>query len=860
MSALIISALVLFGAVSQTIAGVSAATSMTKKEKLGSPLLDETFDTNSWNPAEMAVWGIFMSNFVTPYIDDYKSAFGTNQDEGSKGRGRELMMFGSDSAQTTTVENLIEYAADIQSSSNREVYVRYYKFNVNMTPEEYETFNPNVEVGDWRLATLKDFAIFNDNGINDSLSLDTDSEKINGHVAHTDGWKPKYLGQFAIRKPGTADDADGYDIIFDQTNGYDMNAYAATLVYAMKSPYGSAWFEKYKTYDEEPSKAKAIPLKMDVFGNLCAVENSRNYVVYPACVNQYLTETPSYNLLTSPFVSNQYLSGSDTDIALDLKDAGWGNAVGDTKEHKNELMLLHNSAVQREISEADTWIHAEGTDNIFQWERELYDKYAVRTTHVQTAIETIYSNINNKINGVTVPYKIIYGDTGNIDTYMKWFSGFNGGSMKHLLDYINMRPVYMNPDVRTLAEIDIYGKDVKKLFGSPMVIPAGVGQATSKDKGKNTNEGKNYVKRTFLLFAGYKLNTRRTTTQDGDHEYPNVRLMITGESNRNMLTKVLIHSGDNTSLLFSDYMNARFSSDLKSGSSAEHSLTAYKFKEYSSTQYKDYVDSIPDANDADGQDGWYDPGIIIAVYPKSTSFQNVNAYLSTTISSDDTDLMLWCKSMYYTYLKWYGVITNSYNNKLNSAVFTSDSEIFKKNIGDLVAESTMTEEEKKKEVLNNTFLMLDPEKGRELRKQIYTNNFNDWVFDHYNKMVYGTAGYAATSDSTGGVGAGRASQGFLGVDNYYSNFLTAWFMNIYDDIAIIILGIGIIVILLAWLITKKRAAWMFTSVIMLINIVILTPLLGDVAPYVCDKIIEGTFDKQLEYWALCENVEAMANR
>ena len=43
---------------------------------LGSPLLDTTsFDPKTWNKWEMVAFGVFLSNFAYPLVDDYKSAF-----------------------------------------------------------------------------------------------------------------------------------------------------------------------------------------------------------------------------------------------------------------------------------------------------------------------------------------------------------------------------------------------------------------------------------------------------------------------------------------------------------------------------------------------------------------------------------------------------------------------------------------------------------------------------------------------------------------------------------------------------------------------------------------------------------------
>ena len=88
------------------IGSVYAANQLTGAEKLGSPLLDDTFTTDDWNPKELAVFGIFLSNMVVPLVDNYATAFGSGGG-GSEGRGRQILLFSTDSAAEDMLNDMV---------------------------------------------------------------------------------------------------------------------------------------------------------------------------------------------------------------------------------------------------------------------------------------------------------------------------------------------------------------------------------------------------------------------------------------------------------------------------------------------------------------------------------------------------------------------------------------------------------------------------------------------------------------------------------------------------------------------------------------------------------------------------------
>ena len=102
---------------------------------LGSPILNPNFSADDWNKWEMITWGIFLSNFTTPFVDDYNSAFNQDAGYGSKGSGAKALQFGSgqDVANNDTIQDLLDYAINQQSQGAiKQIYVSYSKmYNYN---------------------------------------------------------------------------------------------------------------------------------------------------------------------------------------------------------------------------------------------------------------------------------------------------------------------------------------------------------------------------------------------------------------------------------------------------------------------------------------------------------------------------------------------------------------------------------------------------------------------------------------------------------------------------------------------------------------------------------------------------------
>lgn len=789
------------------IGSVYAANQLTGAEKLGSPLLDANFTTDEWNPKELAVFGIFLSNMSVPLIDNYATAFGSGGG-GSEGRGRQILLFSTDSQAEDMLKDMVAYAAEVQNSNNLvPIYCRKLKIESGkVTPEE------------WQEANLFQFLTVESGtsggGITSVDGTYTDSTDVSGCLYS--------LGQYGVKRGGSGDE---YEIVFDFTDGYDIQTLAVGFHQAMKnSAYGTAFKKAYMSYTDGGSsadKAKAAKLYMDPFGNIVARIDQKNIVVYPACVNQYVAldseNQGTYNLVNSMYLAGKYTNASSDALSKKVKAEGTSFTDNNIDAVGSGNLTAYHSSKQIEGLKNLASIVTEEADRktYFPVHNKIYTKYhefASEQDKNKYIADMFESNL--ALGEIKVPLKFDVCAGQDEDTYSNTLFHWDGGELESLIGIAYSIGYGTDPDKKMLTEIDFLGKKKYSIFEEPVGILASKGVIDPDED--ETSEDRNA--RGFLKFLAKSCNG----AGDGNDKY--------GIANK-----------------------------LRGSNEAAHKVLEAAVGSPLSQAAEDYIDSEygdgMTSSDVDmGLSMDDDP--YFCAYTKSAQLSAVASYLGYNADVDG-EISQMCSNMYFTYLKWYGVIKNDYGNKLNPSIFKENSDIFKKDIKDFMNGAGLTEEEKKKEVLNKTYLMLDPEKGRELRKQIAQNSFNDTMFDWYSKIVYGSGQYKATSNKEGSVAATQASEGFLGVDNYYSNPFTSWFVKIYDDIAIILIGIGLIVIIIIWLLMKKKALWILTSISLLISVVLLTPSIGDIVPYVTDKVIMKSFSSQLGYWALCENVEQM---
>ena len=111
---------------------------------------------------------------------------------------------------------------------------------------------------------------------------------------------------------------------------------------------------------------------------------------------------------------------------------------------------------------------------------------------------------------------------------------------------------------------------------------------------------------------------------------------------------------------------------------------------------------------------------------------------------DGQDFAQWSAFIYMTYLDWYGITLKKelgkdpiMSSEFNPRLFDDSSDIV--NVDIMSIADVKTEEDKKKDVLNYTYLMLHPTEGREYRTDLMMSGMTDWIYRNYNNIVYGNA-------------------------------------------------------------------------------------------------------------------------
>ena len=301
---------------------------------LGSPVLNNNFVIEDWNKWEFVCWGVYLSNFCVPLLDDYNSAFKTGAG-GTNGRGYEALCFGSgsDSANNEVIQALCDEAIVNQLTSTKEIYVTY---------GNYYAHDEDAEM---RVATFRDLffqvpesSLTDDDTTNITYGavdwigekLDLAITKISGPVGaytevenYTDMSIPSYanIPTFYIKK------ADGTPVkVFDYRNAWDLQVIGAILN-AIPSNFTKEFEDAFKDMWDANNK-----IELDSFANITV----NGKMIIPSSCNQYITKTESINLLNS-FIFNSYVTTTtDEDLILGLRQL---------KSNSAEYKGLWNTAV-----------------------------------------------------------------------------------------------------------------------------------------------------------------------------------------------------------------------------------------------------------------------------------------------------------------------------------------------------------------------------------------------------------------------------------------------------------------------------------------------------------------------------------
>lgn len=789
---------------------------------LGSPVLNNNFTVDSWNKWEMICWGVFLSNFCVPLVDDYESCFMTGKG-GSNGTGYKALCFGTgnDKTNNDTIESLTTYAAVQQNVTKKQVYVSYSEISGGLYKDSTE-FDPNAvqtSSGDLlRPATFKDF--FFDTKKDSSKSVGNTWANAGKKNFSTIVTETSYNGYTNIGSIGSAliptfwikNGSNKFVKVYDYRDSWDVQMTEAML--NAVRPLST------RTQDDNQF-AKAFNsfwsadtlVYMDSFGNL-TVDGK---MLIPAAVNKHITRDETINLMNS-WVLNGYSSTYDNrQLTLGLKqdvqsllgkwDNVWNRRGGypafgqsniggvgllyyDTDTIMINKMLKGNIDIKYGDVLAtlyDTDITSTKTD--YNLKFEISDRFAEDTS----------IGIFTFLNDPDIPDNTRFAASmlSNINT--------NGTAGKEILDYI----------------VDMYGNKIDLYNKNGVVSAVQVNTAKLSDKDK-TAAARMYYQFLYEVWSGQKTNSSLT---------------------QNALKSVLSSYGWSEFWYKIHEVNAGLIPNGDGDWWAAFVKAYPEFKKIKGVSQSDWID----ANDNDSVSK--NATRIVKIYPVSNEMKAVAQVFAVV---DGYEFAQYSTMIYMTYLDWYGISTNTSltgaqtkSSGFNPDIFDGTSDVEKAAIDQII--ETTSEDEMEREVIHLGFLMLHPEQGRSYRQQLVQTTFQDIIYEWYNRAVYGGAGDYKGSTS-------KSNSGFLNINPYSENFLTAPILEKYVDIAVYLIMGLLIVIIIVGLLKSMKLSWYFISILVMINTVLIVPSLGDIVPYVTSNCIQNMFSNKMTFWSISQGV------
>lgn len=875
---------------------------------LGSPVLNSAAVTDDWNPDESLVWGIYLSNFCIPFVDNYESAFNLSSESGSQGRGTKSLSFGSgsDIQNSSTIQDLTSFAIDMQSVSTKRISVSYNEFQVNPSSgeREYTVVNGFDQDGtETRGATLADLflRLYEKQATKDDAGLypNTIDQAIEGWICATGelynyAWDDGTTDGLNIKDARSGkiptfavDSDDGPEIVLDYRESYDYEMLIGALCSAFSSDYADIAAEMFQSIDVMNS----IPLYTDSYGNITGQYNGKFIVIIPASANQYITEERSINLLNSLIFNASTNSGNTETIKMyggvsvdDRNTGGLAFTNGATKLKNAGMVLFFDSdswkfdpdnlkytvidgATIAQITGGNDKVYefntpgalkalfdAEITENgatlplkiePLNMSLDLFDKLPKSTTDDEDN-EVEYTADNVEKSDTTVPYFLV------LDT-------ITGTS--YLSNFVNN-----TANTPMLHELKVTSSSEPiKLFEETFVMPTNCKVAINSNGSKNQNA-------VFRNVTGYMYDLYTATETDDNREAKsqvNTVLNLGQGYHPKLLMKNLVFSDpDSAKYLssFSESFMSNFSADKsiykfpsgfdysqitrgRWGNSGGSGADMLALADSSSTfdKYRQFTWEENFISWDDETDRKYCENIFarnVKIFKTSSQLEQVANILGIV---DGTDFAAYADDIYLTYLDWYGLknnaLTGEWSSDLNYNIVNGELAI--QDIGSVT--SMKSEDDLEREVLNYTYYMLSPEDGKDYRSQIMISNMASWIWEQYQKVVYGGSDtYYYSTVST------RSNTGFLTVQNYSENFMTGWLMKSYPVYAIFIIAIGVILVIVMGLLKSRKISWFLLGVIAVILVTIILPSSGEIVPAVSNRVVQNIFNNNMTYWSISE--------
>lgn len=818
---LLITIVLLLNAVVSNVYSADYSSSLGTNKALGSPLLNSNFSYDDWDSWEVLAFGVFISNFVTPVMDDYESAFSTSSTQGTKGKGLQALVFGSgsDSTLEQSLKSLLQYSIAAQKNGSREIKVVYTDYVDGQASQQSEI----------RSATVSDLFISLDNtGLFSIASVDSILNGKSSVITSTTTTTENNVGITKIQNASlgklvVSGSQGQQETVFNCADSWDIQMLGAVLSSLAKGSYRS----ETSTILSDMIKSNT-PLVLDIFGNICANYNGRLVVLFPASANQYLTSTPSYNLLNSViFNETTYASGSSNDML------------------NNSLKVSSSTSGSRSYNNGLTSVKADGTIQDLDILVYFDTLSELGSTDGQALSSLISSNLTTDGSKVGLRIQVIGQE--NTDGWVSWNDGVTYKLAQNLakasdliftLSPTNSNAKILSTLITDNGDIDLFGSHVyaevtqgninfDKLLNSALKYVDGSSQGVSSGIDLDTNIAyKNkIISLTSLQQVMNLLLYDKAETGSGiDTISPMAKNYLTEDSSLHGIAQ-------NTLKGITTY------TDLISKSKI---LTSNPFI-LVPLNVVGASGSLSTTQGTPERSGRY-----VKLFVRNNAMVNAMNVLSV---KEGTEFSVWTRYLYITYLDWFGLLRGTSHN-FNEHLFDGTSDILNVNAEELFSGLFLTEEEKKAEIQNNTYLLLSQdEQGRKYRLGIGFSFLNDLIVQQYEKVVYADSITSSSSSVTTSI-----SNGFLKIDGFTDNPFTSWFVSNYNRYAIyMVAGLSLILVLIT-IINRKKITWLLINLVVGVNIILFIPMVSEIPPYLINNTVQKMFSADMTYWAMSESI------
>ena len=789
---------------------------------LGSPILNNKATTDDWNKWEIICWGVFLSNFCQPLIDTYESAFSTGSSSGSKGEGFTALCFGSgsDTTNNDTIQSFCTYALQTEMSTTpKTIYVGYthVKYdNGSITIENKPDPNSASDTSKLlREATLDDFffkyessVTYDSSDVNNcktSVIYNNNGDSGDGSYSARAYIEEGSIPTFFVK---SATNQGKYVVLYDYMNSWDIQSFAS-----MCNAIRPSAKQDYKTMFSDALKdlyGTSAKVGLDCFGNIVL---SDYRMVVPAAVNQNITTEKSINILNSWMV-NSYINPCNADSAvqglhqshmdkkIDITDINYAGlpAFGDSNTSMNGSGFFYYDMDAAALY-TETTKSGSGSTSYVDYLKTLFDQDIKSDTNTLPLEYEVAGNMNMSYvypwSSTDKPYELIESTIITASV---------------LPNYTHQTETKKPSMLTELINTD--GTKVSMIGDNSVVVPV---QTVMEEKDKGTKHNGKYVRAFYnWLYQVYSGNITDTTS-----------------------------SVFNKSSLMSTIQDVSTVADLNSKTdSLWDKFTACN------PQYRN-VDKPSNWNDVGGNESIDDDSCrLVKVYLPSSIMQAVASVLDV---ADGAEFKTCSTMIYMTYLDWYGIDNKTLQtggteaqSKFNEEIYDPTSDLINVNPDDLA--SMISEDELESEVLQMSYLMLSPESGRDYRKKLIYNGIADFLYEQYNRIVYGG------SSSVYNGSASKSNSGFLAVPTFSDNFLTSWFLDNYVDIAVVLIMVCVVILIVVGLLKGRKFSWFIIGMFTVVNVILLVPSSGEITPAVTTSFTQKIFSSKMNFWTISEGV------